>query len=169
MIRLMGAILVAVGCMWMGEFKVRKLRERVIILEDISSALEELSQELELRTPALSDLMEQIAHHRETPVGQLFRDCCLYLKNLGDEPFEVFWCRRVDQVTQLQPEERRSLKSLGYVLGKYSGHEQSLAIRSVQRELTGIRGVAREEWRRLGRVYRAVGAAGGGALVILLL
>lgn len=60
------------------------------------------------------------------------------------------------------------LEEAGDVLGRYDGERQRTALESLLLRLEEEVRLARDEARRMGRVYGALGAAGGLFLVILL-
>ncbi len=169
MIRVLGAAMIG-GCgVWFGEHQARKLRQRVQVLEGLKTSLEQVGRELELRCTPLPQLFQALSIHACWPAGQLFSDCAAALEQDDPAGLSQIWTRLVEELPYLEREERRSLSGLGQVLGRYPGAEQEAAIAGVCNELEQYAQEARKEFRRLGKVYRAVGAAGGGFLIILLL
>lgn len=69
----------------------------------------------------------------------------------------------------LRSEERQVLIEVGQSLGRYDAQTQSRVLARAVRQLEGYRQAAREEARRLGRVYATLAVAGGAALVLVLL
>lgn len=161
--------MVASGCIWLGNRKARQLTARVRALETLKSALELMHRELELRLTPLPQLMRILSMKTPSPAGELFAGCGRALEELDRERFSDAWARLVGQIPELKEEDRQALIPLGQVLGRYDGRGQAAAIEAVGQELEDLRARAQEESSRLGRVYRALGAAGGGFLVILLL
>lgn len=169
MIHMLGAVMVAAGCIWLGNRKARQLTARVRALEALKSALELMQRELELRLTPLPQLMRALSAQTSSPARELFTGCGRALEALEHERLSDAWTRLVGQVPELKEEDRQALAPLGQVLGRYDGRGQAAAIEAVSQELEGLKARAQEESSRLGRVYRALGAAGGGFLVILLL
>lgn len=169
MMRMVGAVMVAAGCIWLGDQKARRLTTRVRVLGSLQTALEQMERELRLRRMPLPALMELLGHQAEPPVRGLLQGCQAALNRLTEEPFGCAWERNVGQLTELTESDRRILASLGQILGRYDGAGQAEAVAGTRRALEEQQEQARTDSLRLGRVYRAVGAAGGGFLVILLL
>jgi len=169
MIKMLGAVLLAGGCLWLGEHRARQLRARVEVLDGLLDGLNGLRRELELRLAPLPQLMEELGGQTASPVRDLFLSCRRALEGLRQESFTQAWTNLVEQVPHLQREDKRVLRNLGLVLGRYDGRGQSAAISNVCRELERNREQAWQTSCRLGRVYRTMGAVGGGFLIVLLL
>ena len=169
MMRMLGAVLVAAGCIWLGEKKARRLTDRVRMLSSLSLALEQMERELQLRLLPLPVLMEELSERGDPLVRDLFRRAWNALKNLQETPFDQVWPALVRDIPNLEESDRRLLIPLGQILGRYDGPGQADSLALVRKELDRHQEQARGESIRLGRVYRAVGAAGGGFLIILLL
>lgn len=167
MIRFLGAILIT-GCgLWFGERQARMLRERGQILEDLINGLEQVHRELELRQTPLPELLKGVGQRVRYPAGQLFS---VYIGQTGEENrFAPLWDKQVEQLPMLTREERHSVSSLGGILGRYPVREQGAAIEGVCTYLKQCGERADKEYRRMGKVWRGLGAACGGILVILLL
>lgn len=169
MIRALGAMLVA-GCgLWLGNHQARQLEQRVQILENLELALEQAGRELELCRTPLPRLFRSLSGSVPWPADGLFAACAEALEREEMAGVPEIWAAAVARVPGLEREEQRLLEGLGLVLGRYPGPEQEKAIFGVCRGLEQCALRAGEDSRRLGRVYRAMGAAGGGFLVIFLL
>lgn len=169
MIRALGAMMVA-GCgIWFGTHQARRLERRVAALEALRSALEQAGRELELCATPLPQLFRFLAGRTLRPADGLFSACADALERDDRVGMDTIWAEAVMELPELTQEERQLVGCLGPVLGRCPGPEQGETIDGVCRALEQCALRAREESTRLGRVYRAVGAAGGGFLVILLL
>ena len=169
MIRMLGAVLVAGGCFMMGEKQTRRLSFRVTVLTGLIESLEYMERELRLRLPSLPALMKNVSRQADPSVRSLFEESGTALEGLRDESFSNVWPRLVAQLSSLNGQDRQILNSLGPVLGRYDGPGQGDAIAAARGELQRQLSQARAEYTRLGRLYRVIGAAGGGFLIILLL
>ena len=168
MIRILGAALIAgCGC-WMGERKARTLRERERVLKELSEGLEQLRRELELLQTPLPQLFRRLEQTARYPMKELFSVCADWTRE-EREGISFLWREQVDRLVQLAAEDRYVLASLGEVLGRYPAREQGEAIRNVCVYLKQQGEGAEQAYRRMGKVYRGLGAASGGLLVILLL
>ena len=93
MVQLLGAVLVAAGCAWLGFGAAASLSRRAEGLEDMASALALLERELELGAPPLPALMEALARRAPEGASPLFRGCCQGLERLDEEDFSSLWRR----------------------------------------------------------------------------
>ena len=154
MVRLLGAVLVAGGAAWAGLSAAEGLKRRVRALDALVDGLSLLEQELELDSP---------------PLPELFQGCRESLDRLSREPFSQSWRRLTETLPGLDEEARRALSPLGDTLGRCDWNEQRRRVDAICRRVDELRVRAEERQRRQGKVYRALGAAGGAFLVILLL
>ncbi|MGI5963615.1 MAG: stage III sporulation protein AB [Lawsonibacter sp.] len=169
MVKLVGAILVAIGCGWMGFQACAALSVRVRTLETIDQGLALLEQELELDNPPLSVLMERLVARSGEPARSLFYNCLQALEHLAEEDFSSAWRRLVVEIQSLGEEGAACLASLGDTLGRCSSLEQRQAVDVVRCRLQDLERQAREERRRQGKVYQALGLSGGAFLILLLI
>ena len=169
MVRLTGAFLVAAGCAWLGLQAAEGLRRRVRALEQMADGLALLEGELELNAPPLHKLMTWGADHSRGPARALFQDCRQGLDRLDREDFPHLWRRLVDERKELGGEGQAVLAPLGDILGRYEGARQQEALSAARRRLEELAVQQKEDSRRQGRVYQALGLSGGAFLVILLL
>ena len=128
-----------------------------------------LEQELELDSPPLPELMERLISRSAGPARALFQGCRESLDRLSREPFSQSWRRLTETLPGLDEEARRALSPLGDTLGRCDWQEQQRRVAAVRGRIETLRAQAEEEQRRQGKVCRALGAAGGAFLVILLL
>ena len=169
MVRLMGAALVAAGGAALGFQAAAGLRSQVRALEEMSQGLALLEQELELNAPPLSRLLERGAERGRGPAEALFRECLQGLDDLDREDFSTLWRRLVSGCMALGSEGQAVLTPLGDTLGRYDGERQREALAAARRRLEELTARLKEDSRRRGRVYQALGLSGGAFLVILLL
>lgn len=169
MVRLLGAVLVAGGAAWAGLSAAEGLKRRVRALDALADGLSLLEQELELDSPPLPELMERLIPRSAGPAKTLFQGCRENLERLNRESFSYSWRRLTETLPGLDEEARRALSSLGDTLGRCDWQEQQRRVAAVRGRIETLRAQAEEEQRRQGKVCRALGAAGGAFLVILLL
>ena len=161
MVRLLGAVLVAGGAAWAGLSAAEGLKRRVRALDALVDGLSLLEQELELDSPPLPELMERLISRSAGPARALFQGC--------RETFSQSWRRLTETLPGLDGEALRALEPLGDTLGRCDWQEQQRRVAAVRGRIETLRDRAEEEQRRQGKVCRALGAAGGAFLVILLL
>lgn len=169
MIRVLGAALVAAGCALLGFRRGEELKRRVRALEALQVGFEQMRRELTLRLTPLPRLMAGLARVAPAPAGELFGGCARALEHLECKPFPAAWTALCEKLPSLNDEDRRLLIPLGGVLGRCEAGEQAAAIAEACRVLEERCRAARQDSRSKGRVCRALGAAAGGFLAILLL
>ena len=169
MTRILGAVLTAGVCAWIGDRRARQLKCRVDTLDSLITALRGMERELADCLTPLPRLVERMTDCTTTPVRSLFQGAKRALERLEEEEFSAAWGRMAQEIPDLEREDRRIVCSLGGVLGRYDGGRQGEAVARACRELERNREQADQDFRRLGRVYRTVGAVCGGFLLILLL
>lgn len=169
MIRLIGALLIGAGGAWLGFGAAGRLGARVRALEELAEGLGHMARELELDQPPLEQLLERLIPGSRGAARTLFTGCRGALDRLEEEPFARAWARLVEGEPLLSKEGQACLLPLGQVLGRCGWEEEQRALDAVARRLEEEAGRAREERRRMGRVYEVLGVSGGAFLVILLL
>ena len=171
MLRLVGALLLTVGAAGLGLCAAWQLRDRVRSLRSLVGGLEILDRELSFRRTAMPELMERTARQAGAPACYLFARCRDHLEELGERSFSQIWARAVAEEPELllAEEERAALLELGEILGRYDADGQIAALKRAEETLKACLTRAKEDRRRLGRVYTALGAGSGAMLAILLL
>ena len=166
MIRVLGSLLIASSSCWLGERQAQTLHRRRETLYDLVGSLEQLRRELEFHQTPLPELFAWLVQVVPTRIQILFSVCEYQLR---EEGIMTGWSRGTEQILMLTQDERQTLSSLGEILGRYPVREQSEAIGAVCTYLKQCGERAEMEYRRMGKVYRGLGAACGGILIILLL
>lgn len=169
MLRLLGTVLVATGCAWLGFRSAAVLRNQVRALRDIADGLVLLEQELELDAPPLPQLMERLIPRSRGAARALFQGCRRALDRLEEESFSRSWRQLVEGRHELGPEGRQCLLPLGDTLGRCSCEEQRRTVAALHHRLVELTARAEETCRRQGKVYQVLGLSGGAFLVIILL
>lgn len=169
MVRLMGAVLVAAGCAWLGFQACEGMRRRVRALREMADGLGLLERELELGSPPLPQLMERAADRCAGSAARMFRACRQGLDRLDREDLATLWRRLAEGRTELGREGQEALAALGGILGRYDAGAQREGVAAVRTRLAELADRGESESRRQGRVYQALGLSGGAFLVILLL
>ena len=170
MIRLMGALLTAGGGACLGFAAAGRLTRRARVLRQLAGALEQMDREISFRLTPMPQLMERLGEEYPQPVGTLFVRCCQGLDQLGEHSLAEIW-RSALEKTDLDLEDRETavLGELGEVLGRFEESGLRSALARTAEELDQAAELARQEAEKRGRMYRVLGLAAGGLLVILLL
>lgn len=169
MIRLLGCVLVAGGGAWLGIQASARLRERVTHVSALIHALGLLRREICGRGRGLPQALEETACQAPPTVRPFFQGCVQACRALEVRPFQESWRHLAGELLDLSPEALSQLEQLGEVLGRYEEEIQGKALDQAGEYLSEELTRAKGEWERMGRVYRVLGLAGGGFLVILLM
>lgn len=169
MLKLLGTLCVMAGTVWCGSGAVGELRRRALALDELHAGLIWLEEELTFRLSPLPQLLEQLGRSRRGEVGRFFQETADLLQKDPEEGLRQSWRQAmVRQLSLLRPEERQVVLELGQTLGRYDAQTQRQALAQGARRLAAFRDEAREEVRRLGKVYAALSLAGGAAVILVL-
>ena len=160
MMQAVGVALLAFGGAWAGFRAAGELSHRSAMLEELAASLAILEQELELGGYGLEECFRRLADRDRGAVGAFFADCAAGMAHLEDCPFPELWSRRVEQLP-IGEEGQRVLASLGESLGRCEEERQIRALRSAGEALTLLARESREQYRRQGKVFQAVGVSAG--------
>lgn len=170
MTQVMGAVLLTVGCGAMGLGAVRRLDRRVRDLWELSAGLDVLRRELGCRLAPLPAALRVAAEECHSCAARFFEGCAQGAGGLHGRSFQQVWREELETCPlQLTAEDRQMLEQLGSVLGRYDGESQCMAIEEEVSRLGRQIVQAREERRRLGRVYGVLGMTAGLFLAVLLI
>ncbi len=170
MLKLLGALLLVGGGGWMGWSAAGELKRRVRALEAWRDALALLQNELSFRLSAMPELMERLSHSCREPARGAFLRLKAGLDKLGERSFEELWDAALDaQAGGLSPEDADALRPLGSLLGRYGWEDQCRGLEQTRKTLKERIKQAREDLRRKGRAYGALGLALGAFVTIVLI
>ena len=169
MIRMLGAVCLAAGPVWLGMSAAAELAHRERALGALCAGLELMERELSFRLTPMPELLERLSRQADPPADGLFAGCREGLSSLGERSLAELWKAGVRQpALLLEAEELALLDGLGQVLGSYDGEGQLAALAQTCAALERALAEARSERKRMGRVYQTLGLAAGAFLAILL-
>lgn len=169
MLKVIGAALVMAGTVGLGWRGVERLGERVEALRGLQGAVAYLEEELAFRFTPLPQLLEQLSQNRQGAVGAFFGNVRKKMER-GDIPLRQGWRQAVEEtLPMLKDEEQKTVAELGEVLGQYDAQTQVQTLKLTGERLAGSYMTAQEERSRLGKVYLALGVAGGLVTVLALI
>lgn len=170
-LRGVGAGLVLVGMVGLAWQAVGRLSERVETLRSLQGAMAYLEEELAFRLTPLPKLVAHLAKTRQGgATGEFFQAVLAGLEQAEGAGFAQSWSGAAHStLVMLKEEERQELAELGEVLGRYDAQTQIQALRLAGERLAGCYIRAQEERQRLGKVYLALGVAGGLMTVLVLI
>lgn len=166
---IVGAVMVlagAVGLAWRG---VARLGERAELLRGLQGALAYLEEEISFRFTPLPRLFEHLSGKRGR-AGTFFGAVFAAMEDEKHPTMRESWSKAVErELPLLREEERQTLEELGEVLGQYDAETQAKALHVAGERLAAAYLAAREDRQRLGKVYLALGVAGGAVTVLALI
>jgi len=169
MLKLVGALLLVCASAWIGFGCAGRLKGRVNDLRSFLSSTEVMEREIAFRLTATPDLLELLAQQAEEPARGFFACCLAGLDRLGEKSLAEIWHSALLGCSMnLTVEDRLALDELGGMLGRYDGQGQREALETIRAQLRQNLDQAQEEYRRMGRVYGALGLAAGSFVAIML-
>ena len=170
MIRLLGALLLMGGGLWLGLERARTLVKRRQALDAWAQALALLEGELAFSLPAMPLLLERVSRRAEAPAREVLDTARGSLTQLGERSFPQLWSEALHREPGgLAPEELEQLDRLGELLSQRSWEDQRTAAEAVRQTLLARREQVAEALGREGKTYGTLGLALGTFLTILLL
>lgn len=168
--KLLGAGLLMGGGLRIGLGMAGETSRRIRALESWESALTLFAGELSFRLPDMAELLELLSRRTPGPAGEALAAVWTGLKELGERSFGEIWRGGLEEHGGgLAAEDLEPLYRLGELLGRYDGQEQRGAAERTRQLLAERAARLREELRREGKVYGALGLSMGAFLTILLL
>lgn len=168
MIRMLGGLLAFGGCVFLGLRQAAGLRDRERSLERAAGDLEELARLLEWNGAPLAELLTRL-QEREGPLRGVCRRCLGELDRPDRPGFAQIWREALTGCGGFSGEGLETLAEAGALLGQYDRGRQAEGLTALGSRLRRLAAEAREERKRMGRVYCVAGGAAGLLLVILLL
>lgn len=169
MLKLTGAILLILGASLLGLSLAGRLTERTRALRAMIGALDLVERELTFHLASMPELLQRVATSAAYPADCFFRRCLTELDHLGEQSLEEIWIKALPELGQLDENAAAVLREVGGVLGKYDWENQRACLTAARVRLEECFHQAREEQRRMGRVYGTLGVTAGVFFAILLL
>lgn len=169
MTALIGKGLLFAGCTALGIGQGLSLRNRRICLQEFRRAIEGISRELTFSLPPLSALLSQAERESGGTLKPFFRTVREEFASTGGESWSESWRAALTCADlPLHKEDLVLLQEVGQILGRYDGESQRAALAGLLFRLSDAADRAREEERRLFRVYTVTGISAGLFLLLLL-
>lgn len=163
MIKLMGAVMVGASCGYFGFRMSMSLKRRMENLSDIAVSLELLESEISFGQSRLTRAFERVDRNG------LFKSAASRIEELG---INKAWRAAVEENRTkmcLTDSDADTLLMLGKNLGKTDTDDQLKHIKYIKTIIEGLSREAREEYKRLGKMYRSGGVLAGLMLIIILI
>ena len=169
MTAIIGKGLLFTGCAALGIGQGLSLRARRLCLQAFRGALEGLSRELTFSLSPLSVLLSQAEGESTGAVKTFFHTVQREFSDTGGESWWESWQTALPKADlPLRTEDIALLREAGQILGRYDSESQRAALTSLLSRLSDAADRARDEERRLFRVYTVTGIAAGLFLLLLL-
>ena len=169
MTAIIGKGLLFTGCTALGIGQSLSLRARRLCLQEFRTALEGLSRELTFSLSPLSALLSQAERESAGAVRTFFQTVQREFIDTGGESWWESWQTALTKADlPLRTEDITLLREAGQILGRYDSESQRAALMGILSRLSDTTDRAREEERRLFRVYTVTGIAAGLFLLLLL-
>ena len=125
MIRLIGAVLLSGGAATLGFSAVKRLEQRVNVLNQLVAGLSVIRRELEWRLTPLPELLSRASGDTTDRVSDFFRLCSVGAMHLNGRSFQTVWKQGLEGAgLRLDPEDMAVVERLGGVLGRFDGGRQ---------------------------------------------
>lgn len=169
MLKTVGAVMVIAGTVGLAWREVNRLRERTKVLRSLQGTMSYLEEELTFRLTPLPNLFEHLAKNRQGGVSRFFQTVWDAM-DMPESSMRQNWVQAArKELSILKEAERQTVEELGEVLGQYDAQTQAQALRLAGERLAGAYAEAKADQQRLGKVYLALGVAGGLATVLVLI
>lgn len=167
-IRIIGALLIVVGCSCFGFLASSAHKKEVAALKIFLESLDIMESELRYRKTPLPALCRYTATVQSGPVGVCFLYLAQELEQLSQADAATCVISALKKTNQLPQNLRDMFYMLGRSLGKFDVDGQLIGIQSVRSE-TQLRlsRLCTGQEQRL-KSYRTLGVCAGAALAILL-
>ncbi len=160
-----GILLVIMAGFGIGRFYSRRVYRRVEILRRTDCLLERFLCRLEFAGEPLAELWRSLAKEMSSSALPFVFQVA---ENLNAVPFAEAFCLAVDEL-ELPEEDKRLLREFGNGCGKFDLDGQRHHIQGYRQRLQVQLKDAQRQADAKGKVYTAVGSAGGVCLALLLL
>ena len=166
MLKLMGAIMIVGACSLMGISINRRLCDRIKILQELLSILQEIKAEIVFRAAPIPAILRNFADKPSNFTAQYFKSICENLQMFGLQSAAELSLHELRKLP-LTETDLHELQKVFRSIGRYDTPTQveaiSRTISSLEYQLTD----ARLQQSQKGRLYQAVGVSCGIALALI--
>lgn len=170
MIRMIGALLLTAGAGALGMGAVWHLNGRVRDLRGLITGLEAMKRVMAASLEPIEGMLAAAVQSTEDTPRQFYAFCLREMVNLNGRRFFELWETALETIPlRLEETDLSELRQVGSVLGRFDEEHQLLALEKTVDRLECLLDEAKEESKRMGRVYGTLGVSAGLFLVILLM
>ena len=169
MLRGLGCLLIFCGTCFLAGKAIKNEKQKLLILRDFIDGLEKLSREVSLCMTPLPDLLQMIGREQEGPAGTFFLNCGIEVTK-GDTSVREIWEKEGECLRGYLSERTLDVfLRVGRFLGRSDWQEESTYLVAAACQLKELLKEEQAESVRCGKLYRTLGPAAGGILILLLL
>jgi len=164
-----GYLLILAAGTGIGLYAAHRLQQRVVFLDRTRRVLQTLIQQVGYTARPMNELWRRLAGMPAFSDFSLLQDTAKGLQQAGFGSAFSAAVERAFAEGQLTPPGRQLLLEFAEGCGRYDTVRQEEHIAHYRDRLAELETELRQEADTKGRVYRVMGLAGGGALVLLLM
>lgn len=172
MLKLLGAVLIALASTSIGYGYAKKLVRRAQEIRQLRACLSLLETEIHYGTRPLAEACEYIASREKGAISRLFALSSQELRRIdGGSTYQCFQkaVERAWQETALKEDEKNIFLRLAQVLGRSDRVDQLHHLKQACVQLGIEEEKAREEQRRYEKMYKTLGILSGILIIILMI
>ena len=163
-------VLISGGFLSMGVIAARNLRCCANELREVIIGVQVIKRELKYSLAPLNELLQMASAQTAGETQLFFDDCKRKIEAADGELFETIWRQALERRKFcLKQADYLILMQLGSVLGRYDADEQIMVLSRTVEQLEQRYLDAKEESRRMGRVYMVLGFSVGMFMLLLFL
>lgn len=169
--KVIGAILVTVGCSGLGIWMAGQWKLRLKVMENLRKMIFLLKGEIVYANSPLTEAFERTGKKSDTYLGELFLRVAERMERQQGEPFYEMWKEEIDGLSKgfpLTKEDRQDLKGMGEHLGYLDREMQERTLLLYLEQLDLTIEYLREHQRERSRLYTSLGIMGGLFLTIVM-
>jgi stage III sporulation protein AB len=168
-LKILGAIMVIVGCAGFGLTLVTTSKYEINTLMQLETALEYMQWELEYRLTPLPELFLKISGYCNGPIKELFKFAANNMMNETSPNAEGCLLDAALQIKRLPKQTYKCIVTLGKTLGEYDLNGQINGIQAVKRECDQVLKSLTQNKDVRFRSYKTLGLCAGAAIALLFI
>ena len=168
-IRIIGALLIVVGCSGVGFLASAMYKKEVAALKTFLESLDMMESELRYRKTPLPELCRYIAAVQNGSVKAFYLSLAREFQQLSQPDAEACVAMALEKTSQMPQQTKDMVQMLGHSLGKFDVEGQIIGIQSVRSEAQlRLSRLCADQEQRL-KSYRTLGVCAGAARAILFI
>ena len=166
MLKLLGAIMIVGSCTLIGLSTNRRLHNRVLVLQEWLSILQEIKSEIVFRSAPITDIMRRFAEKENYFTSKYFQSIYSNLELFGLQTAAEQSKGKLEELP-LTENDLIELNHIFDVIGRYDILTQTEALSRVIMSMEEQLQDAKLQYGQKGKLYQAVGLSCGIALALI--